>query len=115
MRFMELDSEGFILHIVDDPVVTMLPVVNRIQYHDANRNPLVDNLGRPLSHHGGRVLGKKPKEHPPELMPREVSDEHFELLVNEGLSGWKDPVKKTGRWTYKWDDQSKKPIKVDTF
>ena len=115
MKFMELDSDGFIHHIMDDPCICMLPVVNRFQHNDKEGNSCKDALGRPVSFTGARVLGMNPVDHPPELLPRSISDEDYAMLVKDGLSGYKDPAKRTARWAYKWDFDLNKAKKVDVL
>ncbi|HVJ09786.1 MAG TPA: hypothetical protein VM554_15520 [Acidisarcina sp.] len=47
--FLEYDSGGNIVHVCGDPTITIVPLINRVEYKDANGNPLVDASGAPLS------------------------------------------------------------------
>jgi len=112
---MELDDDGYILHIMDDPSLTMLPVVNRFHHNGKDGMPLVDESGWALSFRGGRVLGRNPVNHPPELLPIELSDEDYDYLREEGLTGFKDTGKKLGAWHHRYERKTNKFIKEDVF
>jgi hypothetical protein len=108
MIFMELDDAGNIVHVMNDPSCTRLPVVNRFVHRDGEGKQLVGANGHPASPHGHRVLGIDPKEHPPHLLPREISKEHFDALMATGLSGRDD----NGFWHYRWDEVSLSPVRI---
>jgi hypothetical protein len=112
MRFMELDEAGHIHHIMDDPTITMLPVVNRFHHGDLDRKPLMNEEGKPISYLGHRVLGSKPTEHPPHLLPQPISDAHYEKIMSwGGLSGIDDPKNGKGHWRVMWDSDFNVPVK----
>lgn len=100
MKFMEIDEGGFVLHICDDPQLTIIPLVNRVKHLDRDtKQELVDHVGKPITHKGNRWL-------PP--MP--ISDEDYARLTADGLSG---KSAKGTPWHYKYDSKTNTFSKVD--
>lgn len=99
MKFMELDEAGFIHHIMDDPCITMIPVVNRFSSNQ------FDTDGNPVSHHGHRMLGTNPTDHLVHLLPKAISNAHWDLIMSSGGVGG-------DKWQWKWDSDKQEPVKV---
>jgi hypothetical protein len=109
MKFMELDEGGFIHHILDDPCITMVPVVNRF----GHLNPKTNVQGHIFSYHGHRLLGQNPTEHPAHLLPRSISDEHWNLIMSAGgVAGADDSTDSSTAWQFRWDEQKQAPAKT---
>ena len=50
--FIEYDSAGDICHVCGDPMATIVPLVNRVTFTNADGTPAKDTNGNPLSSYG---------------------------------------------------------------
>jgi hypothetical protein len=107
MKFMELDEGGFIHHVMNDPGISMIPVVNRFRLNiPKNEN------GHDVSTRGHRLLGSEPEEHPPHLLPRALSDEHWDMIMGAGgVAGYDVSGDSSTHWHWKWDETNQQPVK----
>lgn len=74
VSYIEVDTAGNIVNTVQDPLATIVPLVNIIGYRDSNGAPLVDSQGRPIGPYGNSVL-----------LPIGITETQFNQLVLGGI------------------------------
>lgn len=73
--FIEHDDTGNIVHACSDPAATIVPLINRVTFRDANGNPLLTASGDDASPFGGTMLA-----------PLGIDEATYTLLITNGLS-----------------------------
>lgn len=75
--FIEHDVAGNIVHVCADPMATMVPLVHRVQFNDANGAPLKDTEGNDLSPFNSKMLE-----------PVEVDETQYNQLMADGAENY---------------------------